>query len=88
MAKKKNIEELDIPNDFETPGEFTIGDAPMQDLPGEEPEAPKWKYVGPPYALGIKLHRVPTMFRPAEFTDEEVDAFLAAHPTCSHWWLS
>lgn len=48
----------------------------------------KWVYVGPVYNLGILLPGRPsrTPLRPAEFSDKEVEAFIADRPEYAEWW--
>jgi hypothetical protein len=49
-------------------------------------ETPKWVYVGPVYDLGIQLPDNQPPVRPAEMSDAEIDAFIAAHPKYAEWW--
>lgn len=87
--------EADSPGDFETPGEFTIADAPAADVQEmvAEPDATvpatapaNLTYVGPPYDKGIQLGGTRELIRPAAFNQEQIAAFLDKHPGRSHWW--
>lgn len=83
MPRKKTTPELETPGGLESPGEFTISDAP-----NDQPDQPQaMTYVGPAYDKGIQLGGTRDLIRPAEFTREEITAFLEQHPNRSHWWL-
>lgn len=80
--KKKQSEELETPGDLESPGEFTIADT-VDDTPAAP--APL-KYVGPPYHSGIQIGGTRETIRPADFSPEQIAAFLEKHPNRRHWW--
>lgn len=56
----------------------------------EQPETTNWQpkngYVGPQYDVGIFLDGQAEPIRPADFSDEQISAFIKAHPTRA-WWF-
>lgn len=82
-SKRKYRIESDSPGDFETPGEFTVGDAPN---PEPDVAAAALTYVGPPYDKGIQLFGARELIRPAAFSQEQIAAFLEKHPDRCNWW--
>jgi hypothetical protein len=46
--------------------------------------APKFRYIGPDYKNGIKIHSV--FYFPKLYNDKERAAFLKQHPQFVDWW--
>lgn len=74
-----NIPEIEVAGDPET--------APSAEASEQEPVDVPLVYVGPDYNVGIAIYGMRArLIRPANFTQQEIAAFLARHPDKAHWW--
>lgn len=46
----------------------------------------KKTYVGPIYTNGLRLYGYDHDIRPADFSADEIEAFVEKHPDCADWW--
>lgn len=78
MAKKTAIE----------PEEPQTENVVVEPIVQEEPGRATFVYVGPKYNQGIALHGNRTLLKPLDWSQEQIAAFLEAHPEKAHWWAT
>lgn len=77
IAPDLGTENTELPEQFEA--------EPQQAEPSPV-AARKLVYTGPVYDKGIEVGGTRTMIRPAEFSDEQIEAFIHQYPNKASWW--